>query len=203
MANTVSAIISDETLSRIIQIESGGNPKAKAPTSSAGGLGQFVDMTWLGVVHKHATRVSDTKTPSQILALKYDPAFAIEMLARFTEDNAKALGSGWTEGDLYLAHFAGVGTALKLLSARPSTAVSSIMSQAAIAANRSILAGKTCGEVRNWAMGKMARAGGRDWVGKYYRKSPASVPPPVSPAAPSKTPATFWQRLLAALQRKG
>jgi len=35
-----------EVMVRIIQCESGGNPAAKNPTSTASGLGQFLDSTW-------------------------------------------------------------------------------------------------------------------------------------------------------------
>jgi hypothetical protein len=176
MSNTVSRIISDETLSRVIQIESAGNPNAKAKTSSATGLGQFIDSTWMAVVSGHRADLLKGRTRAEVLALRRDPSLAVELLARFTEDNAVALGKGYGDGDLYLAHFAGVGTARKILQAFPATPVSKIVAPAAIQANPSILRGKTCAEVREWAGRKMAAAGGRDWVGKWYRGKPAPVP---------------------------
>ncbi len=167
--NTVSSLISDGVLSAIIQIESAGKPNAKAPTSSATGLGQFVNSTWLATVRKHKGQWFTNRTEAQVLALRLDPKCSIEMLARFTEDNARIIGSGWTPGDLYLAHFAGAWTAKALFKAPPSANCSLVFSQAAIAANRNILAGKTCGEVRLWAARKMAAASGKDWVGIYWR----------------------------------
>lgn len=175
MANTVSRTISDETLSRIIQIESAGRPNVKAATSSALGLGQFLNGTWLDVVRRHRPDLM-TKPRAEVLALRTEPKIAIEMLARFTEDNAAALGAGYTDGDLYLAHFAGVGTAKKLLDAPAGHAISRYVSQSAIKANNSILQGKTVGQVRDWAAHKMAAAGKTNWVEKYYGPAPSQAP---------------------------
>lgn len=168
MSNRVSTIISDLTLSKIIQIESAGRPTAKAPTSSATGLGQFLSTTWLGTVRKHRPDWFNGRTQAQVLAMRRDPEASIEMLARFTEDNAAALGRGYTDGDLYLAHFSGVVVARKLLRAPASDPASKYFSQAAIVANRSILQGKTVGQVRAWAANKMAAAGRTNWITKFW-----------------------------------
>ena len=169
MANTVSRIISDETLSCIIQIESAGKPTAKARTSSATGLGQFIDATWMSVVSRHRPDLLKGRSKAQVLALRKDPVIAIEVLARFTEDNARALGSGYSNGDPYLAHFASVGTAKRLLNASRDAPVSSIMSPAAIHANPGILKDKTAGQIRVWAERKMKAAQGKNWIAKLYR----------------------------------
>jgi hypothetical protein len=181
VTHTVSRTIADETLSRIIQIESAGNPNAKAPTSSALGLGQFIAATWLDIVARHRPDLMTGRSRADVLALRTDPPLAVEMLARLTEDNAKALGAAYTDADLYLAHFAGVAVARRVLRADAGTAVATIFSSAAINANPSILRGKTCGEVRAWAAAKMAKAGGRDWVGRWH-------PAGKSGAGASKTP---------------
>lgn len=169
MTHTVSRIISDDTLSCIVQIESAGNPKARAKTSSATGLGQFIESTWMAVVTEHRPDLLKGRTRAQVLGLRTDPDIAIAMLARLTEDNARALGAGYTDGDLYLAHFAGVAAAKRLLIAASDTPVSGVMSAAAINANASILKGKTAGQVRAWASRKMNGAKGRDWIAKLYR----------------------------------
>lgn len=171
-------MIADETLSRIIQIESAGNPNAKAPTSSALGLGQFIAATWLDVVARHRPDLMAGRSRADVLALRTDPPLAVEMLARLAEDNARALGAGYTDADLYLAHFSGIAVARRVLRADPATAVAGIFSVAAINANPSILRGKTCGQVRAWATARMAKAGGRDWVGRWHPAggSGAAVP---------------------------
>lgn len=167
MTNTVSETVSDETLNAIIQIESAGRPTVKAQTSSATGLFQFIDATWLGVVKNHRPDLLDNSR-AEVLAMRKDPQLAIELGARFTEDNQRAIGVNCTGGDLYLAHFLGVADARDLFRADPDTPVSKLVSEGAIRANRSILEGKTAGQVRAWAARKMHAAAGRDWVAKYY-----------------------------------
>jgi hypothetical protein len=193
MANTVSAMLSDETLNRIIQIESAGKPNAKAPTSSAAGLGQFITGTWLATVRKHKPGLLTGDNGPEVAAMRVGPntvALQLEMLARFTEDNARALGAGFTDGDLYLAHFLGLGDARKLFRASPDTPAASVVSPGAVSANRSILAGKTCGQVRAWAMESMRsrwdRAGRPDWV-KRYAGGPVAAPQTPAPTKPAST----------------
>lgn len=180
MTNTVSKTISDETLNRIITIESAGRPTAKAPTSSATGLFQFINATWLSFIRKYRPDLCAGKSDAQILALRTDPAVSIEIGARFTEENAAGLGSGYTDGDLYLAHFLGLGAARALLRAAPSTSTASLVSGAAISANASILRGKTAAQVRSWAASRMAASGGHNWIAQFYKAHPA--PKPVEPA---------------------
>jgi hypothetical protein len=201
MANTISRTISDDQLNRIVQIESAGNPNAKAPTSSAAGLGQFIKGTWLGVVQKHKPGLFRTNTREQIIAMRVGAATAalqLEMLARFTEDNAAMLGAGFTDGDLYLAHFLGISDARKLFRAPPGDLASNHVTAGAVAANRSILSNKTCGQVRQWAQASMlnrwVKAGKPDWVKKWSGVQIA--PPPDVPAPlpkPSQPPLTKKQ----------
>jgi hypothetical protein len=182
MSNTVSQLISDEQLNRIVQIESAGNPNAKAGTSSAAGLGQFITGTWLDTVRRHRPDIARANTRDQLIAMRVGTKTAplqLEMLACFTEDNARALGAGFTDGDLYLAHFLGLGDARNLFRAPPDDPAPSHVTAAAVKANRSILAGKTCAEVRAWAQssmeGRWNRAGRPDWVKKYHL-APAAAP---------------------------
>lgn len=172
MTNTVSETISDETLNRGIQIESAGKLKAKASTSTALGLFQFLNASWLDIIGKHRADLEEDRTRAQLLALRTDPTVAIELGARLWEDNAAALGGGFTDGDLYLAHFLGIGTARKFIRARANASAAAIAGAAAVNANRSILAGKTVGQVRAWAQNAMVHrwdaAGRPDWVKRYY-----------------------------------
>ncbi len=183
MTNTVSKTVSDETLNCIISIESAGNPNAKAGTSSASGLFQFIDATWMGVVAKHRPDLLQGRTRAQILALRFDPKIAIELGARFTEDNQRVIGMNCTGGDLYLAHFLGTADAKDMFRADPATPVSQLVSLGAIQANKSILLGKNAGQVRAWAARKMQGAGGRDWIKKYY-----GAPPPLPAPKPEPEP---------------
>jgi hypothetical protein len=121
------------------QVESGLNPGAGASTSSARGLFQFVDQTWLGTmkqsgealgygryaaaITKNASGHYEVKDPTlrgQILKLRSDPTANAVMAGAFTKANAtyltQKLGRPPTEGELYIAHFLGAGGAAKLIS---------------------------------------------------------------------------------------
>ncbi|MGD9921437.1 MAG: peptidoglycan-binding protein [Pseudorhodoplanes sp.] len=176
--HTLSTLVSDDTLNRIVQIESGGDPDAKAATSSATGLGQFLNATWLACVRRHEPELMAGRNRAQVLALRKAPAIALRMLARHTEDNLGVMGRAAADGDLYLAHFLGAGTARALLRAAPQTPVAQVVRPAAIKANRSILSGRTCGQVRAWAARKMAAPPARDWIALYARPAIAAVPDP-------------------------
>ena len=145
-------------VNKTIGVESGGNPNAKNRKSSATGLGQFIESTWLDMVRRHRPDLVQGKGRAEILALRTNPAISREMTTRYTEENANALrnaGLPVTEGNLYLAHFSGAGTAAKALKANPNAPASSVYGQAAIDANGSILRGKTVGQVVAWANQKM------------------------------------------------
>jgi hypothetical protein len=122
------------------RLESGLKADAKASTSSAQGLYQFVEQSWLGVVKQHGSEyglgwaadaihagangrltVSDPGTRRAILALRNDPATASLMAAEHASDNGDAikssLGRDATSTDLYMAHFLGLGGARSFLTA--------------------------------------------------------------------------------------
>lgn len=206
MMHTLSTIISDDLLNRIVQVESDGDPKAKAKTSSALGLSQFLNATWLGCVKAHEPDLLEGRTRAQVLALRTDPAIALRMLARHAEDNYRAIGQGASAGDLYLAHFLGAGTARALCRADPETPAREVVSAKAIKANRSILAGKTCGEVRAWAGRKMAVKPRRDWVALYLAPQPRAPMPPWWPGkepAPAPAPDPYLEMIQRRLKALG
>jgi hypothetical protein len=118
-------------------MESGFDPRAQAATSSARGLYQFTDATWLAMVRDHGAEiglggravVKDRATRADILALRDDPRLSAELAARLAQDNRAALegtlGAGKVGAtELYLAHFLGAGQAIRFLIAmatRPET----------------------------------------------------------------------------------
>jgi hypothetical protein len=137
--------------------ESSFNPTAKAGSSSAAGLYQFVEQTWLSVVRKHGAehglgalaekikfadggglRVNDPAIRKQILDLRRDPEVAAIMAAEHAADNKAILESKLNRPvdatDLYLAHFLGVTGAQKFLravAASPDKSATSMFSRAA------------------------------------------------------------------------
>jgi hypothetical protein len=145
------------------QVESGLNPHAGASTSSARGLFQFVEQTWLGTLKQAGpalgygryadaiTRtasghyeVQDPALRSEILKLRNDPTANAVMAGAFTKANAsylaQKLGREPSEGELYIAHFLGAGGAARLISeaaSNPNATAATAFGNAA-AANPSI-----------------------------------------------------------------
>jgi hypothetical protein len=143
---------------QIIKRESGGNPNARAATSSASGLGQFTDSTWLGVVRKHGLASGGD---ADLLALKSDARLGRAATEAYVSDNAAALRRAGFEdsaGNIYLAHFLGEGGAKSVLRADPSTPIERLNPQA-VAAN-SFLKGKSAADVIAWAHKRMGDASG-------------------------------------------
>ncbi|MEI8146356.1 MAG: lytic transglycosylase domain-containing protein [Alphaproteobacteria bacterium] len=127
-----------EYLLRTAQRESSLQPTAQAPTSSARGLYQFIDSTWLTMMQQDGKRfgldryadqiergangrptVADPDARRQILALRDDPQVSSLMAGAFTVRNASdlraSIGRDPTEGELYMAHFLGSGGASRLI----------------------------------------------------------------------------------------
>jgi Transglycosylase SLT domain len=158
------------------QVESGLNPHAGAATSSARGLFQFIDQTWLATVKQSGAalgygqyadaitrtssghyQVSDPVMRSEILKLRNDPAANAIMAGAFTKANAAVLstrlGRSPSEGELYIAHFLGAGGAARLISsaaADPNASAASYFPTAAHA-NTSIFYDRSTGTPRTLA----------------------------------------------------
>jgi muramidase (phage lysozyme) len=122
------------------ETESNFNPTAKARTSSATGLFQFIEQTWLNMVKEHGDKyglseyadkivmkngkacVTDCDAKAEILALRKNPEISALMAGEFTASNKEYLESN-TKADvgsteMYLAHFLGAGSAAKFINAR-------------------------------------------------------------------------------------
>ena len=158
------------------QVESGLNPQAGASTSSARGLFQFIDQTWLGTIKQSGAalgygryadaitrtssghyQVTDPAMRSEILKLRNDPTANAVMAGAFTKANAdiltKKLGRPPSEGELYIAHFLGAGGAARLISlagANPSAKATDYFPTAANA-NSSIFFDRATGAARSLA----------------------------------------------------
>jgi hypothetical protein len=158
------------------QVESGLNPQAGAATSSARGLFQFIEQTWLGTMKQSGaalgySRYADaiTKTASghyyvsdptmrrEILKLRNDPTTDAVMAGAFTKANAdsltRKLGRQPSEGELYIAHFLGAGGAARLISlaaSNPNSKATDYFPNAA-SANSSIFYDRASGTPRSLA----------------------------------------------------
>ncbi|WP_456843308.1 lytic transglycosylase domain-containing protein [Bradyrhizobium sp. USDA 4486] len=145
------------------KIESDFDPTAGATTSSAHGLYQFIDQTWLGTVKEagaqlgygnYASAITKTSSGSytvddpfmkrSIMKLRDDPQAASSMAAALTQSNSfkltGLLGRRPSDSELYMAHFMGVGGAAKLIANAEDNpqAVGARLFPNAASANRSI-----------------------------------------------------------------
>lgn len=142
---------------KIIGAESGGNANAQNPLSSAGGLGQFTDGTWLTTIKRYRPDIAAGRSDDQIIGLKKDGALNKEMTVALTGENADFLSSkgfSVTPGNIYLAHFAGQGGASALLKADPNARVDSVLDAGQVKANP-FLKDWTVGQLSAWADKKM------------------------------------------------
>ena len=120
--------------------ESSLNPTAKAGTSSATGLFQFLDQTWFEVMKSDGGRlgyqryadaiqtqkdgtldIADKTLRAEVLKLRENPEIAADLAAAFTRNNGAYLqdkfGRMPSAGELYIAHFLGAKGAEKLFRA--------------------------------------------------------------------------------------
>lgn len=144
---------------RIIGVESGGNPNAKNPLSTATGLGQFIESTWLSMFEKYFPDRAENMTKGAILALRNDAQMSRQMIELYARENSKILqqaGVATNDAAVYLAHFLGPNGAIATLRASPGATTDQFLGQDQIAANASILQGKTAQQVLAWAERKMA-----------------------------------------------
>ncbi|WP_184258241.1 lytic transglycosylase domain-containing protein [Rhodopseudomonas rhenobacensis] len=145
------------------KMESNFDPTAAASTSSAKGLYQFIEQTWLGTVKEAGSQfgygqyadaitksasggysVSDPTAKAAILKLRDDPVASSAMAGVLTQSNSFKLtgeiGRRPSDAELYMAHFMGVGGAAKLINNaenNPNASGAALFPNAA-AANQSI-----------------------------------------------------------------
>jgi len=169
------------------RLESGLDADAKARTSSATGLYQFIDSTWLRTMDRHGAKygygwaadqigpgggVANRGTREQLLSLRYDADVSALMAAELARDNSAGLrgflGREPDATEMYLAHFMGLGGAQKFLGAYRTDAGQSavaLMPKAA-SANRPIFYDKgrprSVGEVMSLMQTKVANAMAQD-----------------------------------------
>lgn len=149
-------------LLKTAQRESSLEPTAKASTSSATGLFQFIEQTWLAMVKQEGPKqglsqyadaitesggrlsVSDPAAREKILQLRNDPQVAAVMAGAMTQKNrdqlAGSLGRQPQAGELYMAHVLGARGASDLIrtaASDPSRVAARDFPEAA-AANRGI-----------------------------------------------------------------
>lgn len=162
--------------------ESGLKSVAKSTASSASGLFQFVEQTWLGLVKEHGAQfglgsyasaiskgsdgrysVDNSADRSAILALRNDPRVAALMEGEYANATRarlqSALGRNVCSGELYAAHFLGLEAACRLIrlnETEPQQSAPACFPSAA-SANHSVFyhadgTPKSVREVYEWAL---------------------------------------------------
>lgn len=147
-------------VNKLVGVESGFDPMAKNPRSSAAGLGQFIDSTWLQYLKERQPGLVDRVGEREALRLKFDPEMSRDAIDWYKGKNAAVLSSAGyepSEGNLYLAHFLGGQGAKKILGADPDAPASSILGEGVIRANP-FLKNMTAADVANWSNRKMGAA---------------------------------------------
>jgi len=203
------------------EVESSMNPNARAATSSAAGLYQFIDSTWLDTMKKHGHRfglghiadqidvtasgsayVADDTRRAAILALRNDPQIASLMAAGLAEDNRAhlmpILGRQPDHAELYLAHFLGAGGAGRFLSelqADPNQSAPALFARPA-ASNRGIFyapdgSPRSLAQVMQVIDGKMGRALDRATDGRAVNFVRADYAPRPGSGGSGFTPAPY------------
>jgi hypothetical protein len=196
--------VSFDYLLTTAKVESDLNPNLSMRGSSATGLFQFIEQTWLSVVKQagktlgfggYADAIQQTpsgryvvKDPAvrqEIMKLRKDPAASAVMAGVFTQQNAAVLsnliGRKPSYGELYMAHFFGSGGASKLIrkAGEDPTANAANLFPGAARANRPIFYDKQ-GNARNVAgvYGELTRR---------YQVARASPTPGLTPALAAGT----------------
>ncbi len=149
-------------------VESGYRTDVKAATSSATGLFQFIESTWLDMVQSHGAKhglgryagaiqrdrngdpfVANPALRREILDLRKDPRASALMAGELVKENKQALetalGRPVGNTDLYLAHFLGAGgaaTFLKAMDKDPHRGAAPLLPEAA-RANRNVFYDKS------------------------------------------------------------
>lgn len=138
--------------------ESSFKADIQAKTSSATGLFQFIESTWMDMVDRYGPKHGiDTASASkdQLLALRNDPKLASTMAAELAGENKRVLDRNWGgeagATELYFAHFLGAGSAAKFLSARDAdgaVAAADLFPKAA-AANKNVFYDRATGVAKS------------------------------------------------------
>ena len=127
---------------RIASLESGFRPEARSSVSSAVGLFQFLNSTWLSSLRRYGTElgmsraaaaidvdergrplIRDRSTRRDILAMREDPLLSATVAGLLTRENAETMAASETQkvtrDELYAAHVLGPTGALRLYETAP------------------------------------------------------------------------------------
>ena len=197
------------------QVESGLNPQVGASSSSARGLFQFIQQTWLATMKQAGSalgygryadaivknvsgqyEVTNSSLRNEILGLRNNPTVNAEMAGAFTKANATILsgqlGRPPSDGELYIAHFLGAGGAARLINlaaTNPNAKVAEVFSGAA-KANPSIFYDRTTGATRTAAQVRNVLVARYEAAQRSQGGAPADIQTATAPAPAAAPTAT-------------
>jgi len=139
--------------------ESNFNPTIKAKTSSATGLFQFIESTWMDMMNKHGAKhgIDTDQSRKDLLNLRKDPEIASIMAAEFAGGNKahleQTVGGDIGNTELYFAHFMGAGGASAFLSQHKKNplAIAADIFPKEARANRNVFYDRQTGEPKTLA----------------------------------------------------
>lgn len=121
---------------RVVMVESGGNPNARNPNSSASGLFQFTNGTWKDMVNRYGTETGIG------LKDKNNPEANMIFGTLFLRDNALKLQSYLNrepnEGEVYASHVLGVNGFKKLAKNMGKNQIAALSFPKEAAANKNL-----------------------------------------------------------------
>lgn len=210
-------------LSHTLKLIAKAEGTGKNPKSSAKGLYQITDPTFVGAFRQMFPQKARNMSKADILALRDTPEgddLSAKMgpwLAHQNIEHLKDAGLQVTPANIYLAHFLGPSGATKVLRADPDTPLDRLVSPQAIAENGSVMRGKTAGDLQSWAFnrlqqmnratyrfgGRARKAGGGELdeapsAQDFTTPSDAEIPAPQAASAQASQPAEhhgFWDSL--------
>ena len=156
-----------KNITQIARLIHAGEGTGQNPMSSAKGAYQMIDSTFAGQFRKQYPDRARGMSDQDIIALKRSPegaALSEAMGPKLIEGNARIIERGGFEpdaGNVYLAHFLGPDTAVKVLRADPNAPIANYVSEGAIMANPPLQKNPTVGGVIDWARGSMAKQAAR------------------------------------------
>lgn len=147
VSSTAKEVGADEKIAAaIVKAESNFKASAKNPGSSAKGLYQFTRATWNTMVERYGEKYGVSK--DDILKPEANAIMGALLTKENSEGLRRSLGREPTSAEVYLAHFAGLGRAIKITKAMtedPNQPSSKFFTKQQIAANKGVIK-KTIGE---------------------------------------------------------
>lgn len=173
MTGTIA--IPSDYYGKVSTIESGNNPNAQNPSSSASGLFQFLNKTFTNLGYP--------------LSSKNDPATQMAAMSAVTQSNAQSLvnnGLAVTDENLYTDHFFGPATGASVLQASDATPIASIVGNTVVDSNPS-LASMTVGQYKDSIAAKFSSNAVVDGATKLLGILAGGTPATSAPVATQQT----------------